>query len=602
MTRREHRLLDAPWILTNRVITNQILKVVMIIVVLSIVVDLSLLKLYDLTPKNPYPRDRMLIFSSISAAFIVTQIFIMCYIRQQNLQFIRTRRFQIIQTIVSVLQWILAIVVIGVIFQIWFESSFNITLVAIGISTSYGLGMIMTGYLSYRFFIWLRSNYGMTILLYLLSSAFITASAFFTLIFLDSVSSMYTDITPKVYGTGLYLTPFQNITLLLTNILAILSFIITWLATAVLLSYRSRHVGRIKYWAIVALPLVYFMSQFISLFTSGFASLVSSDPVIFGIILSLIFTLSKLAGGILFGFAFWKMARTIAEEFVVPRNLVRLAGYGYVILFMATQTVAFSIIPYPPFGFVTILFYGISSYMILVGVYFSVIVISQDSKLRSTIKKVSENEPALLADISYAQLEDVIERRAMRLVQSFAMEPSSSLAIEQPSDENLRNYAMSVITEVRSFDPIYYRIMEKEKEILSRSQIFSAYINGKLFEFIRDDQFTLFRNLMDKHSRGTHKGIRIITSIDYSIVEVVEEFLAVNIEVRHVSDISSKQFVVSDVALLEIPNSGKDLGSTLQVEDGVALVKYYLNIFEGLWQSATDAKKRIAELKSDSNP
>ena len=69
MTRREHILLDAPWILTNRVITNQILKVVMIIVVLSIVVDLSLLKLYDLTPKNPYPRDRMLIFSCISAAF-----------------------------------------------------------------------------------------------------------------------------------------------------------------------------------------------------------------------------------------------------------------------------------------------------------------------------------------------------------------------------------------------------------------------------------------------------------------------------------------------------------------------------------------------------
>ena len=46
MTRREHILLDAPWILTNRVITNQILKVVMIIVVLSIVVDLSLLNLF----------------------------------------------------------------------------------------------------------------------------------------------------------------------------------------------------------------------------------------------------------------------------------------------------------------------------------------------------------------------------------------------------------------------------------------------------------------------------------------------------------------------------------------------------------------------------
>jgi len=111
------------------------------------------------------------------------------------------------------------------------------------------------------------------------------------------------------------------------------------------------------------------------------------------------------------------MANTIAGEFVVARNLVKLSGYGYVILFISTHTVAFSIVPYPPFRFVTILFYGISSYMILVGVYFSVIVISQDSELRRTIKK-SENQPALLADISYAQVEDAIEKRAMRLAQS----------------------------------------------------------------------------------------------------------------------------------------------------------------------------------------
>jgi len=79
--------------------------------------------------------------------------------------------------------------------------------------------------------------------------------------------------------------------------------------------------GRIKYWIIVVLPLVYFLSQFLSLLTSGFAPFVYGDPVTFGIILTMIFTFSKLAGGILFGFAFWKMANTIAGEFVVARNL-----------------------------------------------------------------------------------------------------------------------------------------------------------------------------------------------------------------------------------------------------------------------------------------
>lgn len=569
----------------------------MAIVIISIVVDLSLLKLYDLTPKNPYPRDRLLIFSAISAVFVLAQIFLLNYIKQQNTQFTRTRQFLTIHIIVSALQWILVFIVLYVVFQIWVKSSFDITSIIVGITISYGLGMVITGYLSYRFFIWLRSNYGTTVLLYLISSALITTSAFFTLVFLDSVSSMSTEITPRIIGTGLYLTQFQNTSLLLTNILAIASFVFTWLATALLLSYRSRYIGRIKYWVIVALPLVYFLSQFLSLFTSGFAAYVSSDPVVFGIILTMVFTLSKLAGGILFGFAFWKMASTISGEFVVARNLVRLAGYGYVILFMATQTVAFSIIPYPPFGFVTILFYGISSYMILVGVYFAVVVISQDSKLRRTIKKITENEPALLTDISYAQVEDVIEKRAMRLVQAFQTESSTNSGIEAAPEVNMKSYAMSVINEVRSFDPLYSEVMEKEREILSQCQLFSAYVEGMLLEFIRDDHFDLFRKLMDKHRRGTHKGIRLITSIDSHTINAIEDLISIGVEVKHIPRLDSKQFVVSDAAVLEIstrPSTG------LQIEYDTTSIKAYQDIFETIWRSATDANKRITELKSDS--
>jgi hypothetical protein len=176
----------------------------------------------------------------------------------------------------------------------------------------------------------------------------------------------------------------------------------------------------------------------------------------------------------------------------LPRNLVRLAGYGYVILFMATQTVAFSIVPYPPFGFVTILFYGISSYMILVGVYFTVVVISQDSLLRGTIKNIAENQPALFADLSYAQVENVIEKRAMSLAQRFAVEPTSDSVIESSQDKDLKNYAMTVISEVRSYDRIYSKIMEKEKEILSSSLFVLACVDAKLLEYIRDDQLILF--------------------------------------------------------------------------------------------------------------
>ncbi|MGA7369291.1 MAG: hypothetical protein WBX01_09185 [Nitrososphaeraceae archaeon] len=598
MTRR-HNLLYAPQILTKKAITNWPLKIIMAIVIISIITDLSLLKLYDLTPKNPYPRDKLLIFSCLSATFIIAQIFILNYIKRQDTRFTRSRHFRVIHTTITVLQWILVLIIFLVNFQMWLESRFDVISIIVGITVSYGLGMIMTGYLSYRFFIWLRSNHGITILLYLLSSALITTSAFFTLIFLDSVSSLSSEVTPRIVGTALFLTQFQDTSLLITNILAIMSFIFTWLATAVLLSYRSSHMGRIKYWIIVVLPLVYFLSQFLSLFTSGFAAFVYGDPVTFGIILTIIFTFSKLAGGILFGFAFWKMANTIAGEFVVARNLVKFAGYGYVILFMSTQTVAFSIIPYPPFGFITILFFGISSYMILVGVYFSVIVISQDSRLRKTIKKITDDQPALLADISYAQVEVAIEKRAMRLAQRFEVEPN--MVIETSHDVDMKDYAMSVINEVRSYDQIYSNIIDREKEILSHSQLFLMCIDGRLLEFIGNDQLAIFRDIMDMHRKGKHKGIRLITSIDSSLIQVVEGFLSMEVEVKHISNVTSRQFVVSEVAVLEIPNLEKNLNleQKLQVKHDPTLVRSYLESFEGLWKSAIDARTRISELKSN---
>jgi CRISPR/Cas system endoribonuclease Cas6 (RAMP superfamily) len=67
----------------------------------------------------------------------------------------------------------------------------------------------------------------------------------------------------------------------------------------------------------------------------------------------------------------------------------------------------------------------------------------------------------------------------------------------------------------------------------------------------------IFRDIMNMHRKGKHKVIWLITSIDSSLVQVIEEFLSIEVEVKHISDVSSRQFVVSDVAVLEIPNLEK---------------------------------------------
>jgi Na+/alanine symporter len=108
-------------------------------------------------------------------------------------------------------------------------------------------------------------------------------------------------------------SPFANALNYGYTITSILSFILLWVATSLLLREYSKRIGRITYWALVSIPLVYFLSQFPALFFNLFDSLIISNPTLFGIVLTLIFSLSKIAGGILFGIAFWTIAKNLPE-------------------------------------------------------------------------------------------------------------------------------------------------------------------------------------------------------------------------------------------------------------------------------------------------
>lgn len=139
---------------------------------------------------------------------------------------------------------------------------------------------------------------------------------------------------------------------------------------------------------------------------------------------------------------------------------------------------------------------------------------------------------------------------------------------------------MSVISELKSFDPIYSRILKNEREILSNSKLFSACIKGKLLEFIRDDQFTLFSEIAYKHRRSKHEGIRLVTSIDdHHTSTLVEEFLAIGVQVKHITNLLHPiHFVVSDREVLEIMLEE----NKLSFENDPSRVRYYLNIFDDL--------------------
>jgi hypothetical protein len=216
-----------------------------------------------------------------------------------------------------------------------------------------------------------------------------------------------------------------------------------------LLRHYSRRLGKIKFWILVSIPLVYFLSQFLTLSLNLFGPLLSSQSIFYGVLLTLVFTLSKSAGGILFGIAFWTAIRNIHESSVV-RNYMIISAYGLVLLFTSNQANVLVTAPYPPFGLAAASFIGLASYMILLGIYSSAISVSHDIKLRQSIRKLAVKESKLLDSIGSAHMEQEIERRVISMTKENEDILANETGVEPSlSDREVKEYLREVLKEVK---------------------------------------------------------------------------------------------------------------------------------------------------------
>ena len=227
----------------------------------------------------------------------------------------------------------------------------------------------------------------------------------------------------------------------------VLSFMISWIATIAILRHYSPKLRKTKYLIILILPLVYFLLPFLPHFQDALTARPQTESVSF--IYTFIFTFSKSIGGILFGIAFWVIARSLKRGSAV-RDYMIISGYVLLLLFISNQAVVLVNIIYPPSGLVTVSFMGLASYMLLLGVYSSAISVSEDSKIRQSIRHVALQEPKLLDSIGTAQMEQEIQKRvlaATRKTQEIMTEETGILS--SLSEEDMKLYLQQVIEEVQ---------------------------------------------------------------------------------------------------------------------------------------------------------
>jgi hypothetical protein len=435
---------------------NKLIFGLVCIVIAALLVDTSLSKIFDLFTGHLAVSWRVSIFIVIAVIYVVGQYLFLEFVKLKSKE-TRTKKKQLhlntIHRIVTIVQSVLAATLFFVILEILMTSYYNVAILIGAIIISYASSAILMALLSQRFLSWFKLNGDSLMLFYGLSSAALSINIGLSLILVsvllqplpEEVPSTHTSTNPPPFIPG-STTDILNSAYLVSSVV---SFILTWIATALLLSHYSRKFGKLKYWIIISLPLVYFLSQFVSLSLNLFAPLLSSDPIFYGILLSVVFIISRAAGGILFGVAFWTMSRRIYGGSVV-RDYLIVSAFGFALLFVSNQAIVLINVPYPPFGLVTISFMGLSSYMILVGIYSSAISVSEDSKLRRSIRSLALKESKLLDSIGIAHMEQELTKRVLTLAkdQSYSMTEQTGIQSSLTEDD-MKQYVEEVLKEIK---------------------------------------------------------------------------------------------------------------------------------------------------------
>ena len=433
--------------------SSRIVFIITCILTITLLIDTSLGRISNFITSNAQGSLLISAFTIIVITYIVGHYIILEYTNKKIKDINRKNMIpNVISKTLRIFQYSISVFLIVVILDIFVKSNYHTLMLIIIMTISYGLSIVTLAILGKHFFSWFRSRKSYVVLLYASASSVFVLSAIFSLIFVSDIMFKLPNVIQFHYGNFPYFYSPDSLSSYLYNgyvISSILSFILMWVATAMFLYPYSKKIGKTKYWIIICLPLVYFLSQFATLLLNLFDPFMQESPVFFGVLLSVIFPISKAVGGVLFGIGFWTTARTINKSNNVRQYLV-ITAIGFILLFVSDQAVPLISAPYPPFGLASISTVGLSSYLILVGLYYSAISVSNDAKLRKTIRESALRESKFLDSIGKAYMEQEIKSKVLGVAKKLKVTMAKETGFS-PSliDVEIEQYLEEVMTEVK---------------------------------------------------------------------------------------------------------------------------------------------------------
>jgi hypothetical protein len=387
------------------------------------------------------------IYSALSVFSIVAQLIILNFVYTRKVPFERSV-LRVTYKAMVLTQLAIIIILVTILVEINLTFSYRLVHLELVFMISSVTAVVVMGLLSYKFITWLRLDKSRITFAYLLASLSLSINAVIGMIYvLDQFAYVSDVIQPSLYGGVVMHTHYSSWTVLYT-ISSGLTFVLFWLGTVLLLqSYRKR-LGTIKFWVIMLVPLLYFLSQFQPVVTSVLFDYSSGNPMLYSIVYVLMLEVSTPIGGILFGLSFILVAHKIQNAMV--KGYLVISGIGLLLLLISYRPQEIITGPFPPFGLLSASFMGLSSYLVFFGIYSSAISVSQDSKLRTSIRKSVEAEVNFIGNIASAEMTNTVTERVLRKVKVVSqMIPRDTGIATSLTDIEIKDYVAEVINETK---------------------------------------------------------------------------------------------------------------------------------------------------------
>lgn len=427
--------------------------IVMLITATIIIVDSTIVKLVAYGSQQLSNQSNVATFIIISCIFVAISIWILSLINQSR---IKDRNFRMwihshSYIIASIVMYSIISLLILIILQMLLFNNYSILsllseIYVIHISAMFFLIFLITTLLN-----WFKTRRNRVVILYSISFLLLTSSILISLIYLTYDFSFHISYK-KPYSFRMFLLNLPRADLVnsfgpVLDVLLLTSFLSMWIATTDLLSQYRRRFGKIRYWILMTIPLIYFLFPFETYFLNIMNRFMLESPVFFALFNVLTFSATKQVGGILFATVFIT-ASTIINRPKLKNSLI-LSGLGVLIFYSSVEIDTLIYAVYPPFGLVSILLMPIGACLILNGILMSARQMSLDAELRKEFYSRAESQLSLLKTIGLTQMETQLVKNCRHLFERFsAFERSRE--DQQLEQEDMKQVIKDVLAELQS--------------------------------------------------------------------------------------------------------------------------------------------------------